>query len=261
MAFGVVFSVFWPPTGFIETASLTKKGLPKCAPKCISILSLGCNTTATTKYILCTWDIVRHGELVLPPHKTWTHDNIPMHAHDCFHPTSWTPLRTRRLAWHKWLFGLQSRKGFDHYATFWANRPSPTVCSVCHVRHNSSVHGVIAHCTEKHPLVSAWLASWPDPGAVANWRTTAHRQDLRIIGRLAVPTSLYLHLRSSLGGARAARLSITRYQATVVDNRGCPLRFLPPHVTHRCVARLTGTRPPLFSDCLLSQASLTTFSS
>ena len=32
------------------------------------------------------WDIIRHGELVLPPHKTWTHDYTPSHTHDRFHP-------------------------------------------------------------------------------------------------------------------------------------------------------------------------------
>ena len=32
--------------------------------------------------------------------------------HDSFHPTSWRPLCFRRVAWHKWLFGLQSRQGY-----------------------------------------------------------------------------------------------------------------------------------------------------
>ena len=37
------------------------------------------------------WDIVRHGELMHPPHKTWTHDLIPSHSHDGFHPITWHP--------------------------------------------------------------------------------------------------------------------------------------------------------------------------
>ena len=65
------------------------------------------------------WDIIRSGEQVLPPDKTWTQDLVPTHTHDHFHLISWRPLRHKRLAWHKWLFGLQSRPSYHHYATFW----------------------------------------------------------------------------------------------------------------------------------------------
>ena len=31
------------------------------------------------------WDVVRHGELMSPPHKVWTHDLFPSHTHENFH--------------------------------------------------------------------------------------------------------------------------------------------------------------------------------
>ena len=66
------------------------------------------------------WDMIRDGELMpFPPHKIWTQDLIPKRSHEGFHPASWRPLKFRRLAWHKWLFGIRSRVGFhQHYATF-----------------------------------------------------------------------------------------------------------------------------------------------
>ena len=179
------------------------------------------------------WDIIRHGELVLPPHKTWTHDYTPSHTHDRFHPISWKPLKFRRVAWHKWLFGLQSRLGYSHYATFWADRPSATPCPTCSAYHNLSVHGVVTHCTPAHPLVSAWLQSWPCPALVNNWRALAHRQDLRVAGRLAIPRSLYQYLRSHLGGARETRQTIGRFQSAVLDNVTAALADSVPHTSRR----------------------------
>ena len=64
------------------------------------------------------WDVIYRGELMLPPHKVWTHDLIAQHSHDHFHPSTWYPLKFSRLAWHKWLFGLQSRRNYSHYASF-----------------------------------------------------------------------------------------------------------------------------------------------
>ena len=64
------------------------------------------------------WDVIRHGERMLPPHKVWTHDLVPQHSHEHIHQVSWCPTKYRRLAWHKWLLGLQSRHGYSHYATF-----------------------------------------------------------------------------------------------------------------------------------------------
>ena len=46
---------------------------------------------------------------------------------------------------------------------------------------------------------------------------TAHRRDLRIAGRLAVPCSLYHTLCASLGGSRAARRAIGSYQRKVLE--------------------------------------------
>ena len=144
------------------------------------------------------WDIIKQGEHVLPPNKVWSHDLIPSHLHEHFHPVSWRPLGHRRLAWHKWLFGIQSRAGFSHYATFWRDEGEKTPCTAWGTCHNRSVHGVLAHCSPAHPLVSAWLNAWSVSALVATWRATAVRQDLRIVARLAVPRSLYRYLAQYL---------------------------------------------------------------
>ena len=174
------------------------------------------------------WDVVRHGELMAPPHKVWTHDLIPTHSHEHFHPVSWRPLKFRRLAWHKWLFGLQSRMGYQHYTTFWRDETPVVCCPICHSRHNSSVHGVLAFCSRDHPLVKAWLDSWPHPESVARWRATALRRDLRIVGRLAVPHSLYKYLRTTQGGLSAARRQVGRFQRSVLDSVTSALSECPP---------------------------------
>ena len=163
------------------------------------------------------WDVVYRSELMLPPHKVWTHDLIAQHSHDHFHPSTWYPLKFLRLAWHKWLFGLQSRRNYSHYASLWRDECPPRPCPHCHLRHNLSVHGVLAHCSPSHRLVHAWLSSWPEPALVARWRSTALHGDLRIAGRLAVPCSLFQHLLQSLGGSRAARRLISHYQKHAVD--------------------------------------------
>ena len=96
---------------------------------------------------------------MVPPHKVWTHDFIARHYHDHFHPSTWYLLKCCRLAWHKWVFGLQSRRNYSHYASFWKDVCPPRPCSHCRLRHNLSVHGVLAHCSPSHPLVRAWLSS------------------------------------------------------------------------------------------------------
>ena len=60
------------------------------------------------------WDVIYRGELMLPPYKVPTHDRIAQHSHDHFHPSTWYPLKIRRLAWHKWPFGLHSRRNYSH---------------------------------------------------------------------------------------------------------------------------------------------------
>ena len=44
------------------------------------------------------WDVVRHGESMVPPHKVWTHDLPPSHTHQDFHPLSWRPLKLPSLS-------------------------------------------------------------------------------------------------------------------------------------------------------------------
>ena len=151
-----------------------------------------------------------------PPHKVGTHDLVAQHTHDNFHSSSGHPLKYERLAWHKWLFGIQSRRGYSHYATYWSDASSPSACRHCQVRHNMSVHGVVAHCSPTQPLVRAWIHSWPQPSLILSWRATAHQHDLRIVGRLAVPCSIYHVLRASFPGPRAARQAIGSYQRNVL---------------------------------------------
>ena len=163
------------------------------------------------------WDVVRHGELVLPPHKVWSHDLAPHHTYAGFHPLSWRPLRFRRLAWYKWLFGLQSRLGYAHYATFWSGKLPTHACAHRGRQHNLSVQGMLAHCAEDHPLVSKWIAAWPPHANASIWRRLAQKADLRIAGRLAVPVTLYRFLAARLGGVTAARKAISRFQDSVLD--------------------------------------------
>ena len=175
-----------------------------------------------------------------PPHKVWSHDSIPYHSHDSFHPLSWRPLRFRRLAWHKWLFGLQSRVGYAHYATFWNDAPGEVDCPHCHRRHNLSLHGVLAYCAPSHPLVCAWLSSWTASNLVRTWRQAACRNDLRIVGRLAVPQSLYRYLRGHLGGLRAVRKEVGHFQNKVLDSVTAALEHAVPkrHPQHTQPLRL-----------------------
>ena len=77
----------------------------------------------------------------------------------------------------------------------------------------------IRKCKEDHdhPLVAARVSSWLCPALVSSWRSTAHRRELRMVGRLGVPLSLYRLLRSHQGGSRAARQVVSQYQDRVVD--------------------------------------------
>ena len=164
------------------------------------------------------WDIIRHRELLSPPHRVWTHDLSRTHTHDHFCSSSAKPLKKRRSAWHKWLFGLQSRRGYAHHATFWKDDISPTPCSHCEHRHNTSVHGYVAHCSHAHPPVHAWTSAWPDLSTPTRWRSTAHRHDLRIAGPLGVSVSLSHALSTAHGGPGAARKIVYKWQRAVLDS-------------------------------------------
>ena len=96
----------------------------------------------------------------------------------------------------------------------------------CPSRHNASVHGLLAHCSEKHPLVKAWLESWTHSMALLGWRTLA--QDQRAIGRLAIRCSLYRRLRAGLGGSRVARREIGHFRSVVANNVTVALSITPP---------------------------------
>ena len=97
--------------------------------------------------------------------------------------------------------------------------------------------GLAALTSPSHPLVRAWIHAWPQPSIVSSWRATAHRRDLRIAGRLAVPGSLYHTLRASLGGSRLARRAICSYERKVLDavNTVLPDDIPPPLLQTQCI--------------------------
>ena len=87
-------------------------------------------------------------------------------------------------------------------------RPCKESCAHCSHHHNLSVH-------VSDLIVRARVHGWPRLRMVASWRATAVRRDLRIIARLAIPQSLYVHLKCNLGAPRAARKASAEFQQCV----------------------------------------------
>ena len=179
------------------------------------------------------WEVIHQGEVTLSPHQVWTHDLVPTHQHEHFGPVSWRPLKRHRLTWHKWLFGLQSREGFRHYATYWRDKPSRMPCAHCGTRLNDSVHGVLAHCSPTHPLVAAWLSAWPSPPLLANSRSTGICRDLWIVGCLAIPRTLYRYLALHHAGLRAARVAVGKFQQNALNAVNASLEKTVPRPSSR----------------------------
>ena len=93
----------------------------------------------------CTgpWDLVVLGERVLPPRKVWTKSKTLTDRHDRVHPLSFVPIRCNHVGGDKCIFGLQQRKGFQHYATFWKDDPTKQECTSCENRQNTFL---LVHC-------------------------------------------------------------------------------------------------------------------
>ena len=197
------------------------------------------------------WDIVRHGESTVPPHKVWTHDLCPSHTHQDLHPLSWRPLKFRRLAWHKWLFSLQSRSGYAHYATYWSDKPPPHTCSHRLRFDNLSVHRHLAHCAESHPGVQALLSAWsPHAGAA--------------LGAVWPIAAICASLVAWLFRAACIATWLGRWGASVRPankkghtSTGCwtlslllwPQRSHPSQSAPMCLCRPTGTHLPPYCNC------------
>ena len=99
------------------------------------------------------WDLAAEGELMAPPHKTWTQYFAPHHSHRDINHLSWRPIRQMNLRWVRWLFACVMCSGYSFPTTFWAFPPAPTKvrCTTCRTYHNLSVHGYLAFCPT-HPL-------------------------------------------------------------------------------------------------------------
>jgi hypothetical protein len=171
------------------------------------------------------WDVIRYGVLQHPPHKTWTHEAIPVHAHQGIHSISFVPLRHQNAAWFRWIFALQWAPGFSSYTTFWKQTVPFHSCHLCRRRHNQSVHGVMAFC-RPHPLHTAWEMAWDSNQAVLQWLQGAGPQDTWLIGKAVIPVTLYHHLSTVVGSPQAKRI-IRRFQSKFPPLASHALSFHP----------------------------------
>jgi ribonuclease HI len=143
------------------------------------------------------WEVFHSGVVQCPPHKTWTHQAIPTHAHVGIHPSSFRPLRWKRAAWYKWVFALQWRPGFDAYTKFWNQSVPLRACTWCGNRHNQSVHGFMAFC-KPHPLHQAWLTAWSNHPFVLDWLLNSSMADQWLVGKAVVPQTLHASLSQQM---------------------------------------------------------------
>lgn len=183
------------------------------------------------------WEFAYEGEVFHPPHKVWTHDLIPTHSQTGIHQISFAPLRRQTLGWIKWIFAHVWRPGFSHFCTFWSVPPkaSRIPCNTCGTHHNLSVHGIIAFCSESHPLVQAWSHAWGPTYIATIWRRSASQEDLRLLGKLCIPNNLYIFLSKQLG-RRGARSAISGFQQ----------RILPLLDQTTCTPQTKSHPPPKF---------------
>ena len=69
------------------------------------------------------------------------------------------------------------------------------LCGNCDEYHNLSVHGHIGYCIPSSPWVKAWGKAWGDmQHAVMRWSMTATFRDKFLVGKLMIPTKLFVYL-------------------------------------------------------------------
>ena len=132
------------------------------AQKCNASITISPNQSPTNAF-----HVVFKGEKFTHPRKVWTKHLIPKHQQaDIWHVSFW-PLRYRHQTSIKWIYAFKWVPGYDGFHTYWA--PLGTrgftrhekMRVRCGTNHNHSVHGFIAFCDNSHPLVKAWIESWP----------------------------------------------------------------------------------------------------
>ena len=176
--------------------------------------------------------VVFKGEKFTYPHKVWTKTLLPKHQQsDIWHVSFW-PLRYRFQTWIKWIYACKWVPGYEGYHSFWNPPGSPgfskhaNLCGRCGSSHNQSVHGYIAFCDQTHPLVQAWIQSWPSSvqQRITQWRANANQRDRFILGKLCIPASLRITFKDWHLKFREVRAIIRKFQQIVTVK----MKSLPP---------------------------------
>lgn len=91
------------------------------------------------------------------------------------------------------------------------------MCEKCEDYHNLSVHGHIGFCIPSSPWVNAWGKAWGEvQPMVMRWRSTATFRDKFLVGKLMIPTKLFVYLVGEIG-YKGAKRSIFLFQKTILD--------------------------------------------
>ena len=159
---------------------------------------------------------VRNNELVLPLYRVRAHDLVPRHLHEYFQPLSYYH---KRLPWHKWLFGLQSRAEHSQYASFWGDDAPLQDCQHCGCWHDMSPHSCVAGIAAR-PTPSLLRGHLPGPTPTLSRHGAQLRsaKDVNIVCRMATPRS---HLRLRLGSPHGVA-PLPPAQARVCLSTGTP---------------------------------------
>ena len=74
------------------------------------------------------------------------------------------------------------------------------LCDNCEGYHNLSVHGHIGYCIRSSPWVKIWGKAWGYmQQVVMRWRATATFRDKFLLGKLMIPTKLFVLFVGEIG--------------------------------------------------------------
>ena len=91
------------------------------------------------------------------------------------------------------------------------------LCDNCDEYNTLPVHGHIGYCIPSSPWVKAWGKAWGDiQHAVIRWRMTATFRDKFLVGKLMIPTKLFVFLVGEIGYTGAKR-SIFVFQKSILN--------------------------------------------